>query len=179
MMTKKEIRMQVKELFKTRRSDELIAASLGICDSICNRVAALGKPNSVILLYWSLPDEVQVSAVVEKLFRAGHTVLLPVVLGETMVLKKYCGHESLVVGPFGILQPVGDNFEDFDAIDLAFVPGRAFTTDGCRIGRGNGYYDRLLPSIKSPKVGICYQFQIVDEIPMDLFDVKLDDVIWG
>jgi 5-formyltetrahydrofolate cyclo-ligase len=83
------------------------------------------------------------------------------------------------VGAYGILEPTGPLFTDYDSIDLAVVPGVAFTRDGVRLGRGKGYYDRLLPRIKSPKVGICFPFQILESIPTEPFDVKMDEVVAG
>jgi 5-formyltetrahydrofolate cyclo-ligase len=92
-------------------------------------------------------------------------------------LRLYSGRDSLRVGAYNILEPVGPVFSDYDSIDLAVVPGVAFTADGIRLGRGKGYYDRLLPRIKARKIGICFPFQILHSIPAESFDIRMDEVI--
>jgi 5-formyltetrahydrofolate cyclo-ligase len=61
--------------------------------------------------------------------------------------------------------------------DLAFVPGIAFDLNCFRIGYGGGYYDRFLGKRKCFKVGICFDFQIVERIPHEAFDIRMDIVI--
>jgi 5-formyltetrahydrofolate cyclo-ligase len=65
------------------------------------------------------------------------------------------------------------------AFDLILVPGLAFTRDGCRIGRGGGYYDRLLahPHCRAQRIGIAYDLQIVDSIPVEPHDQRVDQII--
>ena len=64
-----------------------------------------------------------------------------------------------------------------DEIDLAVIPGVAFDRYGHRLGRGKGYYDRLLPQIPAPKVGICFPFQLIEEVPAEAFDFRMDTII--
>jgi len=62
---------------------------------------------------------------------------------------------------------------------LVFVPGLAFTREGQRLGRGGGFYDRFLTGrgANAIKIGICFEFQIVDFVPLELHDVVLDAVV--
>ena len=177
MVSKKEIRAQVRQAFAGRSAAELASASAAACDAVRSYIDSMGKSCLTILLYWALPDEVQTSGLVESLSRAGHTVLLPVVVGEDLELRVFNGLSSMAPGPFGILEPQCSVFTDYDAIDLAIVPGRAFTLDGARLGRGRGYYDRLLPLLLCPKAGLCYPWQIVPAIPMDSHDIPMDVVL--
>lgn len=131
-----------------------------------------------ILLYSPLNDEVDVFSIVNDAYRNGKTVLLPKVVGEDLELRIYKGVESLERGAFGILEPVGDVFLDYNPIELAIVPGMAFDKAGHRLGRGKGYYDRLLPRLKNAyKIGVCFPFQYLDEIPCEEHDVVMDEVI--
>lgn len=130
-----------------------------------------------MLLYHSLPDEVRTWDFVDR-WCGSKRVLLPVVVGDDLELRLYTGRDSLRLGMYNILEPVGPLFTDYDSIDLAVIPGVAFTRDGVRLGRGKGYYDRLLPRINSPKIGICFPFQILDFIPTEPFDVRMDDVVY-
>ena len=102
----------------------------------------------------------------------------PVVTGDDLELRVYTGPGDLATGAYGIEEPTGALFTDYDAIDFIVVPGVAFDRNGNRLGRGKGYYDRLLPRIPSAyKAGICFPFQIVEEVPAETFDIRMDEVI--
>lgn len=131
---------------------------------------------TTVLMYYSLKDEVQTHDFVEKWFQK-KKILLPVVTGDDLVLRTYTGKCNLAEGAFHIDEPTGDIFTDYNTIDLAIVPGVAFDADGNRLGRGKGYYDRLLPRIKATKIGICFPFQLLKEIPTEPFDKKMDKII--
>ena len=137
-----------------------------------------------ILLYASLPDELPTDLVLERWSKAkadpmksGKQLVLPLVEGESLRLKAY-HPAALQPGYQGILEPL-PSCPDVppEAIDLAIVPGRAFTKDGWRLGRGKGFYDRLLPTLVNAwKVGVAYPYQIVKKIPVEPWDVRLDAV---
>ncbi len=88
---------------------------------------------------------------------------------------------DLVVGPYGICQPSRESPEivDLSEIDLCIVPGIAFDTEGNRIGRGLGYYDRFLSKLseKTWKIGVGYAFQIVDKICPTDGDAHMNKVV--
>lgn len=65
----------------------------------------------------------------------------------------------------------------FGSDDIVFVPGRAFSKNCERIGRGGGVYDRFLVGCKSIKIGVCYGFQVFDNLVQDKFDQKVDFVV--
>lgn len=134
------------------------------------------KEASVLLLYYSLPDEVYTHHFIEK-WKDKKTILLPVVIDDELELRHYTGINDLQIGAYGINEPIGESFTDYNFIDLVIIPGVAFTKEGDRLGRGKGYYDRLLPRLSSPKVGICFPFQIVPDIPTEPFDIKMDIVM--
>lgn len=130
-----------------------------------------------VLLYHSLKDEVDTHEFIRK-WNGKKQILLPVVVGDDLEVRKYTTPEELVQGAFGIEEPTGELFTDYDSIDLIVVPGVAFDSKGNRLGRGKGYYDRLLPRIPSAyKTGICFPFQIVEEIPAEPFDIRMDEII--
>ena len=134
-----------------------------------------------IMAYYSLPDEVNTHALIDELVAEGKTVLLPKVTGaDTMELHRYTGRADLQEGAYHILEPVGEPFTDLSAIDLILVPGLAFDAAGHRLGRGRGYYDRFLHSKNRPycvKIGVCFDFQKVDEVPVDAHDIAMDKVV--
>ena len=79
-------------------------------------------------------------------------------------------------GLYNIKEPVGDIHEEI--IDLAIIPGIAFDKNNNRLGRGKGYYDKLLNKLNVYKIGIGYKCQIVDDIQTDKWDIKMEEVIY-
>ena len=134
----------------------------------------------IVLLYSALPDEVPTLPLLNRLTTEGKTVLLPRVVSDTdMELRRYTGPNDLEPGAFGIMEPNGPLFaeEHYPDIRLAVIPGMAFDRAGHRLGRGKGYYDRLLPKLTNARLeGICFPFQILDEIPADAHDFPVHEV---
>ena len=139
-----------------------------------------------ILAYYSLPDEVNTHQLIDELLADGKTVLLPTVIGEgEMEWHVYSSVSALKNGAFGIGESEGELYSDFSQETsssekqmIALVPGVAFDAAGRRLGRGKGYYDRFLaahPYIY--KIGVCFDFQKVPEVPADEQDVPVDEVI--
>lgn len=125
-----------------------------------------------------MKDEVQTHSFIEK-WSQTKKIVLPVVIGDVLELRLYTGPNDLAIGPYGIAEPIGKPFTDYAAIELVVVPGVAFDTEGHRLGRGKGYYDKLLPLIAAPKIGICFPFQLIEEVPAEPFDICMDAVITG
>lgn len=131
------------------------------------------------MMYYSLPDEVDTHTVVDSLLMSRKTILLPHVTGEgTMELRRYTGPKDLAAGAYGIMEPTGEVFTEYKDIDLAVIPGMAFDHAGNRMGRGKGYYDRFLPCIpQAYKMGLCFPFQMIDAVPAEAHDIKMDEII--
>lgn len=111
---------------------------------------------SCIALYHAIAGEVQTAGFIEKWYKK-KKLLLPLIVGDDLRLLLYEGPESLKPGPFGILEPKADGIEvPKNEIDLIIVPGVAFDKDKNRMGRGRGFYDRLLSTLNAPKVGIRF-----------------------
>ena len=174
MMTKKELRQMIRQ----RKQQH----SVGESSAFINRL----KDNShfahaqTLLLYSALSDEVPTQILIDGLAAQGKTVLLPRVVSDTdMELRRYSGPADLQQGAFGILEPTGELFTDYDTIDVAIIPGMAFDTGGHRLGRGKGYYDRFLDKLSPStyKIGLCFSWQLVDHVPTDEHDIPMDEVI--
>lgn len=84
--------------------------------------------------------------------------------------------EDLKQGSYGIWEPETQR-EYINKIDLVIVPGIAFDKNKCRLGRGKGYYDRYFMNKRIKKIGIGFDFQLLDEVPTSSFDIKMDKVI--
>lgn len=143
-----------------------------------NRLETLDlfKQAERIALYHALPGEVETADFIEK-WAEKKTIFLPVVEGNDLSLHPYRGKHSLQSGAFGIMEPGREEPCRLEDIDLMIVPGIAFDRQCNRMGRGKGYYDRLLTTLSIPKIGLCFSFQLVDEIPMESFDIPMDGVV--
>ena len=171
MMTKQELRRYIRN-----QRDRLH-------DSVQNQKPVPLIPHlanaDTLLIYSALPDEVPTQSLIDELVAQGKTVLLPRVVNDTdMELRQYTGTQDLQVGAFGILEPTGELFTDYEKIDVAVIPGMAFDKEGHRLGRGKGYYDRFLRLLSNTyKIGICFSWQLVDEVPTDEHDILMDEIM--
>ena len=173
-MSKSELRQQIREKKRQFTRQQLDELSLSVLDRLRPRL----RDAKTILAYYSLPDEVNTHQLIDELVVEGKTVLLPKVLDdETMKLRRYTGRQDLSEGSFHIMEPVGEPFSDYSEIDLSLIPGMAFDAQGNRLGRGKGYYDRFLRAMSVRTIGVCFDFQRVDEVPTDENDVAVDEVI--
>ena len=172
-MIRQRIRMLVAAMSAERRQEQ--------SDAIWKRFeeSELFRNATDILIYWSMADEVQTPAFIERWAAAGKRFYLPSIQGDELVVKAYNGTDGLVDGEqFGIPEPDGPVISDLSHIDLVIVPGRAFDRDGHRLGRGRGFYDRLLPQIpQAVKAGVCFECQMLPCVPADENDIKMDVMI--
>ena len=178
-MTKQELRKLIRERKKQHSTEELKSFSREIASALLERIESM-KQCHIILLYHSLPDEVCTHDIITFLVASGRKVLLPTVVGDTLQLHEYVNDQLMDVSTtFGIQESQGPVFTDYSKIDLAVIPGMAFTPEGDRLGRGKGYYDRLIPLLSCPLVGLAFPFQMVDSIPTEPHDKRVDEVIVG
>ncbi len=174
-MDKKQLRKQIREKKKEFSLSEKRELSKPIFEKI--KKEDFFEKAKVILLYYSMDDEVYTHDFVEEYYKS-KTILLPCVDGDDLILRQYLGIESMKAGEqFGILEPIGKEFLDLDKIDLMIIPGVAFDKDKNRLGRGRGFYDRLLKTVNATKIGVCFDFQVVEHVPTEAFDVKMDIVV--
>ena len=178
MLTKKELRAEIRRRKARYSREALDAFSAAIAERLLQHPRLTGTEGAV-LLYHALPDEVDLNRL---LTPQGTELLLPKVTGpESMELRRYLSPEHLQTGAYGIQEPTGPLFADYDRITTAIIPGMAFDREGHRLGRGKGYYDRLLPQLKRAyKIGVCVPFQyFTSPIPTTETDVAMDEVIFG
>jgi len=128
-----------------------------------------------ILMYHSLPDELSTRAFLKKWCML-KKFYLPRVNGVDLDILPY-DETRLELGSFHIEEPTGSETVDADEIELVVVPAVAYDRKGNRLGRGKGFYDRLLQSAKATTIGVGYGFQLVDEVPTEPHDQGVDMVI--
>ncbi|MGE5673581.1 MAG: 5-formyltetrahydrofolate cyclo-ligase [Mycobacterium leprae] len=138
-----------------------------------------------LLLYVAFRGEVGTEAIVAAAAKAGKELVLPRVEKAThkLWLHRWDGDWfGLHNGTYGIQEPCAVwPLVEPGSIDLVVVPGAAFDRLGGRLGYGGGYYDRLLPLIRTGNsraklIGLAYDLQVVEAIPTEEHDVRLDGV---
>ena len=194
---KQELRLAMRAKKRLLSDGERNAAAERLFEQVEN--APFFQKARCIACYAALPDEVPTMAFLEK-WRGEKVFLLPIVEGERMRFVEYSGEEALQKGAFGILEPTGANAEcgmqhaelvrelstrvvgsqsaqSQFRVDCILVPGVAFDQKGNRMGRGKGYYDRFLCQTYIYKVGICFDFQLLECIPSEETDIPMDEII--
>ena len=172
-MTKSEARAIVRELKSAVSVDEKICAA----KSMQNKLSTITQIGSAkhILLYKALPDELSTEPLLTEWSQAKQ-LFLPRVNGDILEILPY-DKNALSEGSFHIKEPIGSDIVDINKIDIVIVPGIAFDKNGNRVGRGKGYYDRLLQSSTTLKIGVCYDFQLLKSIECEPHDIKMDIIV--
>ncbi|MFP4555529.1 MAG: 5-formyltetrahydrofolate cyclo-ligase [Bacteroidales bacterium] len=172
---KQELRDRIKHIKKTIRTEQKLKES----ETIFKLIEQLPefKSAKTVLAYWSLPDEVVTHNFIMKWYKEKQ-VLLPVVVNSTLEIREFSGMECMVKGKsFGILEPSKGKKVSASSIDFGIIPGVAFDSYGNRLGRGKGFYDKLLMNYNFLKVGVCFSFQLVNRVPTGSYDIKMNKVI--
>lgn len=148
--------------------------------SIFSSLADATKEYNNIFTYISYGSEVDTFKFINHLFDSGKNIYVPKcdISRCEMQPVRISALDNLRKNQYGILEPV-DNRICEDKIDVIVFPGLVFDINGNRIGYGKGYYDKFFSLLNycPPKIGVCYDFQILDSIPADDNDVKMDMII--
>lgn len=161
MKTKQEIRAHIKSLFWCINREELVEKD----EIIYNKIIEYIKSQNIrhICMYENMSDEVSTHKLIQTLRDSWYKIYTPQVISETEMI--------LIDEEYGVYEK---------EINLFIVPWRAFTVEGKRLWRGKWYYDRFLEKYiykKSLKIWICYNFQIMENIPTEKHDINMNKVI--
>ncbi len=134
-----------------------------------------------ILFFAPLPNEPDIWPLLTAALLAGKTVALPAFEATTQsytAVRVTDLARDLVGGQFGIREPGAHCAAvPLNQLDLVLVPGVAFALDGHRLGRGKGYYDRLLQAVRGTTCGVAFDEQIVGELPVEPHDIRLSYIL--
>jgi 5-formyltetrahydrofolate cyclo-ligase len=154
---------------------------------ICERFRSLPQyaDAAVLLVYMHIRDEVRTTDLVTGLLQSEKMIVVPYCVGDELRLFRLTDLADLAKGVMGILEPKQPLRTDAEKLvqpgelDLLAVPGLAFDRKGGRIGHGRGYFDRLLQRIRpdATTVGIAFECQLFEQVPMSAHDVPLDMVV--
>lgn len=172
-MNKDQIRTQVKARKSLMNLHERLEAARRVFDMVEKNVAFMLADH--ILMYNSLSDELSTREFIDK-WSDRKKFYLPRVNGVNLDILPY-DKSRMHLGAFNIEEPDGDDVTDFSTIELVIVPGVAYDRRGNRVGRGKGFYDRLLKGSSAVTIGVAYDCQLYDEIEADENDVPVQYVI--
>lgn len=175
MLSKTNLRQNVKQRIKLMTMKERLRASHQVLKRLEENQHF--QEAHVVMLFYSLPDEVCTHDFIQNWSRYKR-ILLPRVEGDEIIPSEYV-ETKLTQGAYGIMEPLGGNSLISD-IQLVVVPGVAFDRSGNRLGRGKGYYDRFLSqgTLQSVyKIGICFPCQLVENVPTEMQDIRMNEVI--
>ncbi len=133
---------------------------------------------SVVMVFLSMPDEIDTAEVILAARQRGATVVVPKVdwaLCSMTAVELMEGGDGVAVSRSGVRNPVAGEPVDPGRIDLVVTPGLGFDRKGHRLGRGKGFYDRFLsgPAAKAMRCGFCFCEQVVESIPVTDADVPV------
>ena len=172
---KRELRKHIKGCIAESSPTELVQRSAPLMERI-EQLESYAEAR-VVALYWSLAGEVCTHELVRRAVLTKR-VVLPVVTGDVMHFAEVAPDLSnLSQGAFGVMEPREGKVCDPAEIDFMLVPGMAFDRTGGRLGHGKGYYDRYFELYKGVTAGVCFDFQMVEEVPCEPFDRCVDMVI--
>lgn len=170
---KNEVRYKMKNLREVLLDTEKRNAAREVFDRLEKTAAFLMAER--IMMYHSLPDELYTHDFLRK-WSGRKRFYLPRVNGVDLEVLPY-EESRLELGSFHIEEPTGNDLTDPEEIELVVVPAVAYDRKGRRLGRGKGFYDRFLQHTKATKVGVGYDFQLVESLPSEAHDVPMDIVI--
>lgn len=175
---KTALRKRMSSMRKALTPSEREAASKRICEKLIFENRPLS--GRTLAVYFASAYEIDLKDFISAALGQGATVVSPRWNGNTYELAKVEGltADKLRLGPMKIPEPVRENIVRPQDVDVWIVPGLAFTADGKRLGYGGGWYDRLLSKAKpkSDKIGVSHGFQLVDDIPAEKHDIRLDRI---
>ena len=128
---------------------------------------------NVFMLYYPHRKEVDTRPIIDHLKELSKVILLPKVKNLDLLPIQIHDLDDLYIGYAGIREPKGDVYDG--KIDVVIVPAVAYDKHGYRLGYGKGYYDRFLPKVEPViKIGLAFDFQVLDKLPHEFHDVRMD-----
>lgn len=177
-MDKKALRRQIREMKRAMTKEQIDQASTRLCEAFIR--SDLYRQAKTVYVYLPYNQEVRTEAILERALRDGKRVAVPKIYGDEMRFIYLSDLNKVEKGYAGIPEPVADEPVADDPSALVLMPGIAFTKSGDRLGYGGGFYDSFLSKEPGhPTVALCYDFQIVDHIPTEEYDVPVDLVLWA
>lgn len=177
-MDKKELRKKIREQKRAMSEAQIVSAS----ERLGELFLACDQYQNAKTIYGYLPynQEVRTVPMLEQAMKDGKRVAVPKCYGEEMRFIYMDDLSKVEKGYANIPEPIADEPVADDQTALVLMPGMAFTKDGKRMGYGGGFYDKFLAAEPNhPTVALCYEFQMVEDLPTEEYDIPVDCVLWA
>ncbi len=177
-MNKKELRSLIRQQKRAMTESQICEKS----EKLGQLFAASAAYRNAKTVYGYLPynQEVRTVAMLERAIADGKRVAVPKVIGDDMKFIYIADLSRVEKGYAGIPEPVDDGPIADDPTALVLMPGLAFDREGHRIGYGGGFYDRFLAQEPDhPTLALCYDFQMMESLETEEFDIPVDTVLWA
>lgn len=177
-MNKQELRKAIRARKRAMTEAEIETRS----QVLCRKFLESSAYRDCKTLYGYLPynQEVRTVPILEQAIADGKNVAVPKVYGDDMKFICLTDLTQVASGYAGIPEPIADGPVARDETALVLMPGLAFDPQGHRIGYGGGFYDKFLSREPNhPTLALCYEFQMVEQLETEEFDIPVDTVIWA
>ncbi len=174
MEAKKVIRKQVFARRAEHTDEQIVKMSSIVAEKVIN--LPVFQEAKEIYAYVDYNHEVSTRPIIEAAWKAGKKVAVPKVVGKDMVFYQLESFDQLEPGYFNIPEPARGEIVDWE-YPLMIMPGVAFDNQRHRVGYGGGFYDRFLEVHNIPKVAIAFEFQMMEEVPVEPTDILPDAVV--
>lgn len=177
---KVELRRQLRAKLAALSPADVRARSAAIWERLATLPELAGARR--LLIYVSKDNEVDTHGLIQQLLAMGRSVCVP---SFDAAAQQYVAselrdfHSELVPGKFGILEPRAPAVRPvaMDTLEAMLVPGLGFDETGNRLGRGMGFFDRILREARQNVVGLAYDFQLLSHVPAEAHDARLDMIV--
>lgn len=177
-MDKKELRSRIRAQKRAMTEAEIAAKSEKLGQLFAD--SPLYQQAKTIYGYLPYNQEVRTIPMLERALKEGKRVAVPKVVGEEMIFIYMDDLSAVEKGYAGIPEPVADGPAADDPHALVLMPGLAFDPLGHRIGYGGGFYDKFLAAEPDhPTLALCYDFQMLEHLETEEFDIPVDCVLWA
>ena len=177
-LEKNKIRQEILKKRNNLSTEEVEKKS----DLIIQNLEKFIKNAENIMIFMDMKNEVRITKLIE-FYPEKNFFISKIVNSKNreMKINKYNENE-LVLHKFGYYESSSDDFYDEKILDIVIVPALAFDSSKNRIGFGGGYYDTFLNKVRGKNkntlfIGVCYDFQMIEEVPIEGHDITLDLVI--
>lgn len=176
---KEELRAQSKAFLRSISTTDLNLQSALIAD----RISAMPEWDRAKTILGFVPGnhEPDINKLLKEAISTGKRICLPqfnpIQTTYSAVLVSN-PNTDLISGKYGVLEPkAGSEVIPFSEIDCVLVPGLAFDSTGGRLGRGGGWFDRMLAEIRGLRIGVAFSVQLVGNVPVESHDIRMDCLV--
>ena len=177
-MNKQELRKAIRARKRAMTEEEIERRSRSLCQKFLESDAY--RACRTLYVYLPYNQEVRTVPILAQALADGKQVAVPKVYGDDMKFIVLTDLTQVSRGYAGIPEPIADEPVAEDETALVLMPGLAFDPQGHRIGYGGGFYDKFLSREPNhPTLALCYEFQMVEHLETEEFDIPVDTVIWA